>query len=144
MYKKFKQIGSVATIKRTVKARSVRTAVVLHFTEHPNNSQRKAASQLGISRSSLQRLMKSLKFKPYRPRLLQELSEDDFDRRLEFCEQFLARMIIQPDLAKVIVSTDEAQFKLNGLVNRHNSIYWSDKNPHLVVTQALNCPGVHV
>lgn len=29
-----------------------------------------------------------------------------------------------------IVFTDEACFSLNGQVNRQNSRYWSDKNPH--------------
>jgi hypothetical protein len=27
------------------------------------------------------------------------------------------------------VWSDEAQFKLNGTVNRHNCVYWSSENP---------------
>ena len=33
--------------------------------------------------------MKDLKLKPYKPRLLQALNEDDPDRRMEFCEWLL-------------------------------------------------------
>ena len=43
-----------------------------------------------------------------------------------------------------IVWTDEATFKLTGHVNRHNCIYWSDKNPHRIIEKQLNQPGVTV
>lgn len=33
---------------------------------------------------------------------------------------------------------------LNGMVNRHNSVYWEFENPHLIVSQELNAPGVCV
>jgi len=36
----------------------------------------------------------------------------------------------QPEFHNKIVFSDEATFMLDGLVNRHNSRYWSDSNPH--------------
>ena len=49
-------------------------------------SQRQATRKLDISRSTLQRIMKDLNLKSYKPKLLQALNEDDPDRRKEFCE----------------------------------------------------------
>lgn len=54
------------------------------FRLDPQPSQRRAAHELGISRSTLQRMMKDLGLKPYKPKLLQALNEDDPDRRLEY------------------------------------------------------------
>ncbi|PSN44951.1 hypothetical protein C0J52_16477 [Blattella germanica] len=35
-------------------------------------------------------------------------------------------------------------FKLNGTVNRHDSVYWAPENRNLRVDKAVNLPGVHV
>nr|CAH7720258.1 unnamed protein product [Callosobruchus chinensis] len=40
----------------------------------------------GISRTSIHRILKHYKWHPYKIQLLQELNEDDNDRRLQFCE----------------------------------------------------------
>lgn len=145
LLKKFEQTGSVNDMKRKrskpVCNESFMETVATHFVETPTNSQRKAALQLEVPRTTLQRAMK---FRPYRPRMLQALSEDDFDRRLQFCEEYLADLAIEPRLPALIIWIDEAQFKLNGHVNRHNSVYSSDENPHLIMTQELNVPGVTV
>nr|CAH7745775.1 unnamed protein product [Callosobruchus chinensis] len=39
----------------------------------------------GISRTSIQRILKHYKWHPYKIQLLHELNEDDHDRRLQFC-----------------------------------------------------------
>jgi len=56
------------------------------FVENSNQSARRVSLQLEIPRTSLRRMMKSLNLQIYRPRLLQALNEDDFDRRVEFAE----------------------------------------------------------
>jgi hypothetical protein len=43
-----------------------------------------------------------------------------------------------------ILWTDEAIFQVNGRINRHNCVYWSDKNLHLIIEQELNVPQVIV
>ena len=43
-----------------------------------------------------------------------------------------------------ILWSDEATFKLNGRVNRHNCVYWSDSNPHAILEEELNVPGITV
>ncbi|PSN43145.1 hypothetical protein C0J52_17079 [Blattella germanica] len=35
-------------------------------------------------------------------------------------------------------------FKLNGMVNRHDSVYWAPENLHVHVDKAVSLPGVHV
>ena len=51
-----------------------------------SKSHRRLSATLGLSSSSVYAILKELKLKPYIPRLCQALNEDDFDRRLEFCE----------------------------------------------------------
>nr|CAI5859770.1 unnamed protein product [Callosobruchus analis] len=43
-----------------------------------------------------------------------------------------------------IIWSDEAQFKLNGTVNRHNYVYWCEENPHITIEKAVNLPGGNV
>ena len=45
---------------------------------------------------------------------------------------------------ETVVWSDEAQFKLNGTVNRHNCVYWCANNPHVFVQKAVNLPGINV
>ena len=62
--------------------------------------------------------------------LVQELSEDNFDRRMEFSEILMDMINDNPELLDNTVFSDEATFQLNGNVNRHNCRYWSRDNPH--------------
>ncbi|CAF1374950.1 unnamed protein product [Rotaria sordida] len=114
------------------------------FLLNPRISQRRASLDLGISRRSLGRLMQDLNLKSYKPRLLQALNEDDPDRRMEFCEWILDSTQEDPTLLDRILWTDEAIFQVNGRVNRHNCVYWSDTNLHLIIEQELNVPQVIV
>ena len=110
----------------------------------PRKFQRRASAELGISRSSLQRIMSDIGLRPYRPQALQALNEDGGDRRLQFCESFMAYGGKFPDFLNHIIWSDEACFKLNGRVNRHNCVYWSDSNPREILQQELNSPGATV
>lgn len=49
-----------------------------------------------------------------------------------------------PEIFHKIVFSNEAQFKLNELVNRHNSIYYDTVNPRITFKKQLNQPGVLV
>ena len=80
--------------------------------------------------------------KPYRPQLLHALNEDDPDRRCEFADTFLNLVADNASFPDRIVWTDEAIFKLNGHVNRHNCVYYAVENPHIVVTQEMNALGI--
>ncbi|UYV69991.1 hypothetical protein LAZ67_7001405 [Cordylochernes scorpioides] len=55
----------------------------------PQNSTRKLSQALKIPRTSIQRMLKDLGYKPYIPELIHAFHEDDWDRRMEFCEKCL-------------------------------------------------------
>jgi hypothetical protein len=89
-------------------------------------------------------MMKELGLKPYRPQLLHALNEDDPDRRCEFADTLLNLFADDSSLIDRIIWTDESIFKLNGHVNRHNCVYYATENPHIVISQEMNTPGVTV
>ena len=61
--------------------------------------------------------------------MAQHLSEDDQDRRLQFCEWALTKVNEDKNFSTKILFTDEANFYVNGEANRQNLCYWSDENP---------------
>ncbi|KAJ8944616.1 hypothetical protein NQ318_011472 [Aromia moschata] len=82
---------------------------------------------------------------PYKPQLIHELNEDDFDRRMDFCEYTMERCNADENFASNIVFSDYCitqiiihhldyciltTFMLNGILNRHNCRYWARANPH--------------
>lgn len=113
--------------------------------ETPTTSSRNMARVSGIKRGSILNILKKcLKLKSYIPTLCQGLHEDDYDRRLQFAQTFLTMVENKADILKLILWSDEANFKLNGHVNRHNAIYWSANNPHQLMPVAQQGPGVMV
>jgi hypothetical protein len=72
------------------------------------------------------------------------LNEDDPDRRCEFASIILNMLAEDSSLLDRIVWTDEAIFKLNGHVNRHNCVHYATENPHAIITQEMNTPGITV
>lgn len=149
LVRKFETTGSVLDAPRSGRPKSATTPencelVALDVFHRPMQSTRQRSLELSISRRSLQRLLHELKLYPYIPRLVQFLNDDDHDRRLQFCEFFLNECENDPAITEKILWTDEACFKLNGHVNRHNAVYWSDVNPHLTIAQELNLPSVNV
>ena len=135
-----KRSGAPTTIQTDENAHLIATA----YTQSPKKSQCRASAKLGISRSSLQRIMKDIGLKSYHPCLLHALNEDDFDRKIQFCENFIAQYNDDPSLVDKVVWSDEATFKLNGRINRHNAVYWADENPHKILTKEVNTPSVTV
>jgi hypothetical protein len=63
-------------------------------------------------------------YKPYIPRLVHELKEDDFDRRVEYCETFLSLVQNEPDIIYRAMWLDEAIFRLNGHLTPTDFFLW--------------------
>ena len=146
---KFNNTGSVVNIKQSGRPVSIRTdenkdLVAAAFTDSPTKSIRRASVELSMSYGSVQRMLVDIGLKPYKPHLLHKLNEDDPDRRLQFCETFLGFTDIYPDFVDNIMWSDEATFKTNGHVNRHNSVYWCDTNPFQILQKDVNAPGITV
>ena len=73
---------------------------------------------------------------------VESLHEDDFDRRFQFCEEMLMSFENDPGLMDKIIWSDEAIFRLDGQVNRHNCVYYAVDNPRFVQTKELTSPVV--
>lgn len=123
-----------------MRPRRIRTAdaqadIIGAITADPSTSGRVLAREQHISRSSVQRILKEKKFHPFKVFLTQQLSDNDFERRLDFIAWFTEYKIEEPNLDSNIFWTDEATFHQNGNVNRHNSHYWAIENPHWIREQ---------
>jgi hypothetical protein len=62
--------------------------------------------------------------------MLQHYREDNLGRRLEFCDWATNKYGRDTDFSSGVLFTEEANFYVNGEVNRQNLCYWSDANPH--------------
>lgn len=135
LMQKFMETGSVENKKRQPERpiinEPVEVAVLGHVAMDNNQSLNQLSQASGVSTSSVWRILKKHKFHPYKIKLVQELNEDDNDRRLEFCEIMSNNLLNNGNLLYNICFSDECTFFLNGEVNRHNCRYWSDTNPHL-------------
>lgn len=129
---KFDATGSVGNKKRVYERDEAREVAVLgHVAMDPTLSTRKLSDVSGVSRTTIMRMLKQHKFHPFKIRLVQELNEDDSDRRLQFCEVVSEMINGNQNYMFDICFSDECSFYLNGIVNRHNCRYWSDENPRL-------------
>lgn len=132
---RFEETGSVKDRPKTGRPKTATNdqkslEILQSFVEDPNTSLRRVSLRHEISLGSASKIMKMNKWHPYKIVLLQELSEDDFDRRIEFSEIMMGKIDDDPLLINNIVFSDEATFELHGNVNRQNMRYWSDINPH--------------
>ncbi|XP_076305614.1 uncharacterized protein LOC143222676 [Tachypleus tridentatus] len=110
----------------------------------PRKSIRQTDRETGIPKSSVHRMLKRIHWKSFIPALVHALNEDDLDQRVEFYEWYLVKSAEDAQFPNKIAWSDEATFKLNGLVNRYNCTYWAPQNPYVTVEQQVNLPGVKV
>lgn len=131
--KQFRQNGHLRSIqakRRSAMDDDTKVNVLLKIQESPSISSRQVATENDISQTSVLNVLKANKYHPYKITMVQELTEDDPDRRLQFCESMmdlLDRNVLQ---SENILFSDEATFTLHGHVNRQNCRYWADSNPH--------------
>jgi hypothetical protein len=90
-----------------------------------------AAKELSMSKTTVGRVLhKCLVFKPYCIQMVQQLSDEDHRRRLDFCLQVQDLLSSDdPFLAKVQF-IDEATLHVRGAVNHRNVRIWGSENPH--------------
>lgn len=96
-------------------------AVMQTVVENPYVSCRQIARELdGIEKSTVNKIIRKAKFHPYHVQLVQDLTDEDFVNRRNFCRWALNRIQQQHDFFEYVLFTDEATFHKNGYVNRHN------------------------
>lgn len=145
----FENVGET-TRKRGGSTRSVRTPeniehVRVAVGRSPRRSARRQSAALGISDRSVRRILRlDLHHHPYKIQVVQELNENDFAARRQFCETFLGMVEENEELVHNLWMSDEAHFHLSGFVNKQNFRYWSDQNPHQIHQQPLHSAKVTV
>lgn len=112
--------------------------------ENPRISIRRLACSLELSRATVHRILQEKKYHPYKIKVVQELFEEDLAARVQFCEDFLELLESEPEILKLILFTDEANFHINGAVNRHNCRYWATEDPKELHAVPLHSPKVVV
>lgn len=98
--------------------------------DNPHISLREIERTVGIPKSTASRYLRGAKYHPYHVSVNQALSDVDCRKRLFFCQWALQRIRDDADFFKYVLFSDEATFHSTGILNRHNSHYWSAVNPH--------------
>ncbi|CAK1589781.1 unnamed protein product [Parnassius mnemosyne] len=118
--------------------------VMASVIENPRLSLRARSSILGISKSTLQVIMrKKLKLHPYKIQIVQDLLESDFELRKTYAETMLLRFKTATRMGNIFFS-DEAHFHIGGYVNKQNFRYWDIFNPRKLHEEPLHKPKVTV
>ncbi|KAJ8911402.1 hypothetical protein NQ315_013539 [Exocentrus adspersus] len=100
-------------------------------TENPSTSQKAIGDAVGVSETTIQRILKENRFHAYHIQFHQELLEADFDLRIDFCNWAQGKIRENFYFFNSVLFSDEATFHKNGFVNRHNFHYYSDHNPRI-------------
>ena len=140
IYRTFSEFGCVnrpprkqSTVRTPENIKRVRQIADAHADADEDVGSRRIALEAGLSHTTTWRILKkNLKWHPYHLKLVHELNEDDFDRRVEFSERFLAMDEANPDFKNILWS-DKAIFSLSDTVNRHNCVYWAPTNPNRII-----------
>ncbi|KAJ8960579.1 hypothetical protein NQ318_013868 [Aromia moschata] len=93
---------------------------MLSFEENPQSTSTLVASENEVSQTTVLCILRKENYHPYKFQLVQELNEDDPDRRQQFFETMMNLCQTNPNLHQQILFSDEATFCLNGTVNRQN------------------------
>ena len=113
------------------------------ITRSPRRSARRHSAELGISQSTVQRILhKDFAFQPYKIMTVQQLNPRDYQQRLSFCQTMLDMFEENEDLN--LIMSDEVHFHLNGTVNKQNFRYWASENPGELHQRPLRSPKVTV
>ncbi|KAJ8940961.1 hypothetical protein NQ318_010362 [Aromia moschata] len=96
--KQFRERGHVRQLKKNPPNKlsdDHKLDVMLMLEENLHTSSRQTASALNISHSSILRVLTDNQMHPYNLVPTNELAEDDFDRRILFCEQIPGKTVVR-------------------------------------------------
>ncbi|KAJ8948035.1 hypothetical protein NQ318_003368 [Aromia moschata] len=87
---KFREFGNVTDIHKSGRKRILddeqKLDILLDIQDNPHKPTRQVAADNDVSKTSILRLLKNQKYRPYKIHLVQELNDDDPDRQLKLCE----------------------------------------------------------
>ena len=85
-------------------------------------------NRTGLRQSSFYLILKNdIEAHPYKIKIMQQLLEPDFSRRMTFCNWLLDHSL---GFIDTTVVTDEAAFSINGCANTQNTRHWSTHPPN--------------
>ena len=146
--RRFSTTGSVAHRNRSGRPRisqDITERVQELFESNPGTSIRAGAAVVGISRGSVYNILRRRLFLfPYKLQILQALSENDCQSRLNFTQYCRYRPEGFMQYLSKIVFFDECIFHLNGFVNKQNVRIWGESRPVQVNQASLNSASVMV
>ena len=103
---------------------------VIDYVEHTNienkgTSIRELEQECGVKRTSIRKILKTHKYRPYKICKVHHLRVDDFQR-------FFRTRRTTPNLCQKILWSDESHFSNNGWFNRNIHYQWRDENVRLM------------
>ena len=128
---KFCETGSVLDKPRSGPPRvsdKTRIRIIEKIENSPKKSLRRSSSELGVPKTTVRRIIKAENFYPYKLQQLNKLCEDDPDRRFQMVTWFQDQLIQNPNFVNHdVLFSDEANFFVNGEVNKQNSLLFVRK-----------------
>ena len=108
--------------------------VVAMALEEPSTSIRCISRDSGVSKSTVQRILRQYKLHAYHVQRVQALLPNDYAPRVAFCREMLRRSREDPHFFNKILWTDESTFNRVGIFNIHNLHSWALQNPKVIQT----------
>lgn len=109
----------------------------------PKRSSRQRCQALGITRSTLLRVMnEDLKQFPYRIQTKHKLTANDKRRRQAMAEALMDKIENNKSFLPYLWTSDEAHFHLDGQVNSKNNVFWGSEPPTEVREKPLHSKKV--
>ena len=145
LVKKFRTTGNLADLPRVQQTNENASIIADYIEANPQCSVRRVSDELNIPKSTVHDTMaKKLNLHPYKPRIVQQLTLNARQRRLEFCSSFLAKLESGEIDLNDILWTDEASFYLSDVITVNNVYFWSDSNPNFTFEKPLKTAKVTV
>ena len=108
----------------------------------PTLSVRNRAMELGMTKSSVERMLRQdLHMHPYVALEVQQLSDEDRAERHEFSQSMIEMIDNDESILPFIIFSDEAVFQLNGTLKLR---FWAETNPHMVTERPMRGEKVTV
>ena len=142
LVKQFWQQGSVSDLPQTGRQHSVWTAenvalVEESIAENPDTSTQRWATQIGMSRRSLQKILKKLYLFPYKIQMVQALQPTDLQSHLVYAVHIQQLAKKQNEFIHKLIMSNKAYFHLNRFMNKQNCRIWAIENPKTVHQREL-------
>lgn len=99
---------------------------------NPHISQRRICRTLNMTYGTVNRILKANHFHAYHISLHQALTENDAQGRVRFCRWAQEQIVRDRQFFNRVMFSDEATFKNDRTINRHNCHYYSRTQPYYV------------